>query len=81
MLERIKMRLDAVYAKGEDGEFHLAAYAEPGPEATRIVYCKECRLAPKCPNQKKKDERDGNLFKEVVGCNEGIHTIIQDAEE
>lgn len=32
MLKRIKMRLDAVYAKGKDGEFHLAAYAEPGPE-------------------------------------------------
>lgn len=39
-----------------------------------IVYCKQCLLAKRkiCPIQKEKDEREGNPFKEIVGCNDGI---------
>lgn len=43
---------------------------------TKMVYCKECQIINNCPNQKEKDEREGNPIKEVMGCNEGIPTII-----
>ena len=45
-----------------------------------VIYCKECRVVQTCPCQKEKDERAGNPFKEVMGCNKGIPTIIP-AEE
>lgn len=39
-----------------------------------IVYCKQCLFAKSklCPIQKKKDEKEGNPFEEIVGCNNGI---------
>lgn len=37
-----------------------------------ICYCKECQIVKHCPCQKEKDEREGNPFKEVMGCNKGI---------
>lgn len=36
-----------------------------------IVECKNCKLIKNCPIQKKKDKNQGNLWKEILGCNEG----------
>lgn len=41
-----------------------------------IVYCKECELVDNCPIQKEKDEHEGNPFKKILGCCNGVRPII-----
>lgn len=41
-----------------------------------IVYCKECELIDNCPIQKEKDEHEGNPFKKILGCSNGVRLII-----
>lgn len=41
-----------------------------------IVFCKECKLIDNCPIQKEKDEHEGNPFKKILGCRNGVRPII-----
>ncbi len=50
--------------------------SDTAPTIIRVCYCKECQIAQACHFQKEKEEREGNPFKEVMGCNKGIPTTI-----
>jgi len=41
-----------------------------------ITYCKECELLDNCPIQEEKDEKEGNPFKKILGCSNGVRPII-----
>lgn len=46
----------------------------PADKHTRkpTVECNECKLLNNCPIQEKKNENEGNPFKKILGCNDGV---------
>lgn len=50
------------------------SFPKEGEDA--IVFCKECKLIDNCPIQKEKDKHEGNPFKKILGCCNGVRPII-----